>query len=485
MSKDKGKNKEKSFILSSYGLKYKLKIILCLVSVLPFLICAYLVSNYVMPHTNLTVDMAAAVFLSAFIALVGFFVVKQVFDRVLSLSQEAKDLADSDLNLSISTADEDEISVLSESFSQLTQRLRSDMEELKSYSQKTTEINLEIQKHMAVLSNLLQISNLISEGAKPGEVMKTVTTRLQLLSDSDTTFLFFREEDSEKFYIKEVEGSNANELLNLELKEVEGVFESFIKSKKAFVVDSNNSLKPNIAALFYEKFRLKNSLALPVYLKGKITAILGMGNNRESFAYKNDDIRILDVFVKQLAMALENDMLVRNLKKLEVKDALTGLYNQAFIRNRLEEEIKRAIVYRRPCAFILFNIDNFKQFHDNFGLLQAEAALKKTASLILDSFSEIDRVARIGDNEFAAVLPEKNKRQAQEKAEEVRKKIEFNFNKDRDANKRITVSGGISENPLDGISAEELIVKAKEALNFAKTQGKNRIGVLSQKLQCP
>jgi len=153
-----------------------------------------------------------------------------------------------------------------------------------------------------------------------------------------------------------------------------------------------------------------------------------------------------------------------------------------FIRNRLEEEIKRAIIYRRPCAFIILNIDNFQQFHKNFGLLQAEVTLKKIASLIRDSFTEVDRVARAGDNEFAVVLPERNKRQAQEIAEEIRKKIDSAFSKERDVNKRLTVSGGVSENPLDGVNAEELITQAKEALNSAKTQGKNRIGILSQKL---
>jgi len=478
MNKEKGASK--GFILSSYGLKYKLKIILLLVTVLPFLICAYLVSNYVMPYTALTIDMAAAVFLSAFIALTGFFIVKQVFDRVLSLSEEAESIASRDLNIPLgSIKREDEVAFLSESFSQLTQRLRSDMEELKRYSQKTSEINLEIQKHMAILSNLLQISHLISEGAQLDEVMKIVTARSQMLGDSETAYLLLRKENVGDFYIKEAEGLNTEQLMRQEIKQAEGIFTICFKQNKPFILDSNNPLKPNIAASFYENFRLKNTVALPVYLKGKVAAILGMGNNLESFSYKNEDIKFLDIFVKQLSMALENDMLARRLKELEVQDALTGLYNATFIRLRLSEEIKRAIIYRRPCSFILINIDNFQQFHKDFGLLQAEIALKRIASLIRDSFTEVDRVARIGDNEFAVVLPEKNKRQAYQLAEEVRKKVDVTFNKEAEEERRITVSGGVSENPLDGVSAEELIDKAKGALSLAKTQGKNRInGIL-------
>jgi len=101
--------------------------------------------------------------------------------------------------------------------------------------------------------------------------------------------------------------------------------------------------------------------------------------------------------------------------------------------------------------------------------------LKKVAGLIRDSVTEIDRVGRIGDNEFAIVLPEKNKRQAQVIAESIRKKIEFIFSEEEDSEKRLTASGGVSENPLDGIAADELMAKAKEAVSLTKQQGKNRI----------
>lgn len=177
-------------------------------------------------------------------------------------------------------------------------------------------------------------------------------------------------------------------------------------------------------------------------------------------------MKLLDIFAKQVAIALENDILVRRIEKLEIKDPLTGLYNEAFIRSRLEEEIKRAIIYQRPCAFVILNIDNFEFFRKNFGSLESETNLKKVASLIRDAVTEIDRVARIQDSEFAIVLPEKSKRQAQKVAEEIKEKIEATFSRESDINKRLAVTAGVSENPLDGVRADELISKAKEALKL-------------------
>ena len=73
------------------------------------------------------------------------------------------------------------------------------------------------------------------------------------------------------------------------------------------------------------------------------------------------------------------------------------------------------------------------------------------------------------------ILPERNKRQAQEIAEDIRKKIEFVFSEAQDKDKLLTFSAGVSENPLDGVDADQLIKKAKELLAKAKAQGRNRV----------
>ncbi|MFH1355227.1 MAG: GGDEF domain-containing protein, partial [Candidatus Omnitrophota bacterium] len=155
-------------------------------------------------------------------------------------------------------------------------------------------------------------------------------------------------------------------------------------------------------------------------------------------------------------------------------------YNEEFMKTRLQEEIKRGITYQRPCSFIIFDIDNFKRYHQYAGSLRVESTLKKISSLIQDSVSDIDRVGRIGDDEFAILMPEKNKRKAQDLAEEIRKKVEFAFSEDSDLNKRITVSSGLSENPLDGIDAQELISVAKDLVVLAKSRGKNCVAAFKE-----
>jgi diguanylate cyclase (GGDEF)-like protein len=275
--------------------------------------------------------------------------------------------------------------------------------------------------------------------------------------------------------MKSASGLNLRALLDIRFKIKGSIFEETIKTHLPLVLDSDNTLAEKLSHEFYETFRLKNTLAVPIYSKGKLLGILGVGSRREGFAYRKEDLELLNIFARQVAISVENDILMQRVAKLEIKDALTGLYNKAFIYRSLEEEIKRSLMYQRPCAFIIFDVDDFDNYRANFGILAVEATLKKISSIINSSVTEIDRVARYGDNEFAILLPEKNKRQALEVADQIRRKVEGFFADEPDRNKRITVSGGVSENPLDGNSPDELIKKAEEFLKQAKSQRRNNI----------
>ncbi|RJO65643.1 MAG: diguanylate cyclase [Candidatus Omnitrophota bacterium] len=470
--------------LSSQNIHYKLKIAFALMSILPLLVFIYIVSNYVLPNIGLKLDIWISIVISVLISGIGFFVVKEVMDRIISLATIAKLIAAGDINRTVEMERIDEVGDLGDSLNQMTQRIRDYMNELKGYSLKTTEINFEIQKRILVLSSLLQISSLIAQGVKLEEIIKLATEKSRLLADSDVSFLFTREEEGQKFSMKIADGIGASSLLSLTIDPNKEVFSKAIKYNKPLIIDKDNTVSDSSKIEFYDKFKVHNTVSLPIYCRGMVSAILGVGNSRDGYRYEKDDIDLLDIFAKQIAIAIENDLLLHQVEKLEIKDPLTGLYNKSYIVNRLEEEIKRAVVCQRPCAFVMINIDNFQAYKNNFGSLQSEATLRSIASLIRESVSEIDRVARFDDNEFALVLPEKNKRQAKDLAEEVRKKIEFSFSKEQEARRKLTVSGGVSENPLDGVTSVELIDKAKELLGAAKRQGKNMIVSFNEKRIC-
>ena len=122
-------------------------------------------------------------------------------------------------------------------------------------------------------------------------------------------------------------------------------------------------------------------------------------------------------------------------------------------------------------------MDDFKDFYAVHGEAKSMALLKELGAIMQDSVTEIDKVGRLCEDKFGIILPERNKRQSANIGEEIRKKIEAALGKSALPGKKLTVSIGVSENPIDGSTADELMEKAERLSRNAKALGKNRVAV--------
>ncbi len=138
-------------------------------------------------------------------------------------------------------------------------------------------------------------------------------------------------------------------------------------------------------------------------------------------------------------------------KDLSIRDGLTGLFNYRYFKEILQREIEKSKRYGHPFSLIMFDIDDFKKFNDNFGHLEGDRILKKFSHLISNSVRKIDMVFRYGGEEFFVLLPELPKERAKKVAERLKKLVKENL--------PITVSAGISGFPEDGEEVEALIKK--------------------------
>ncbi len=454
------KNILKWLSLSSQGLRCKLRIGFYLMSVLPIVIFLCVISIYMLPDIDIKVNIGLLVGVGIFIAISGFFVVRQIVDPILKISSRAKTIASGNIDYNIKTHRDDEIGDLEDALNELTLRIKGNMKELEKYGEETEKINLDINRKVVALSGLLQISSFISEGASLEETFNLTLEKMSQIADSDLSFLLLQE--GPNLVVKSVYGEGAQHLLNkkMGLKD-ESLFSKIMKNMHSFSL--NNNTPRNVAMdRFCHEFGVKNAFIMPVRVRDKVIGLAGIANSR-GIDYRSDDFRVMDIFVKHIVIAIENDTLTHRVSNLEIKDALTGLYNEVFIVSRLDEEIKRAIIYQRPCSFILFRVNNYKEFSGNFNTLIVESTLKKIAVTLRGSISDIDKAARFSEADFAVIMPEKNKRQAQTIAAEIVKKIEYLFQEESDPGKRIVMIAGVSENPIDGVTSSELISKAKES----------------------
>ena len=108
------------------------------------------------------------------------------------------------------------------------------------------------------------------------------------------------------------------------------------------------------------------------------------------------------------------------LRYLSTHDTLTGLYNRAFF----EAEIKRLERGRLfPVSIVMADVDGLKLANDQLGHQAGDRLLRQTAQLLREAFRTEDIVARIGGDEFAALLPQTDPAAAAQCLQRVRARI--------------------------------------------------------------
>ncbi|MDP8216857.1 MAG: diguanylate cyclase [Candidatus Kaelpia imicola] len=93
------------------------------------------------------------------------------------------------------------------------------------------------------------------------------------------------------------------------------------------------------------------------------------------------------------------------MKKLIVKDSLTGLYNNKYLNEIVESEFSRARRSYHPFSLILFDIDYFKSINDVYGYNFGDSVLKQFARQLKRMVRRYDIVVRSGGEEFIVLCP--------------------------------------------------------------------------------
>lgn len=387
----------------------------------------------------------------------GVYLAVRIIEPVIDLSHEATQLAEGREVRELPVRHDDELGDLTRALNHLTSRIRTNMDELKQFGERTTQMNLEIHKRLVMLSGLLQIGELISQPAELGVILDLVVERLASLDAQGFSFLCLQ--PMEEFPV------NLHRAQGIDLRDLKSV----VFDTGQMVVDATHP-PTELMTPMWEELKQPNLMVQPVLVRNRAVGILGIGNHHQAYAWSSEVMDLVAVFAKQLSLAIENELLLRKNKALAIHDELTGAYTDSYVRQRLAEEIKRAMTYRRPCALALFAIRDLAGYRQRRGQPEADRVLRKVVRLIQESITEIDRVGRLEGNEIAVLMPERNKRQAMELMEEICRRAAAAFSSASDPQGQPTLLGAVAENPLDGATAEELLTKASAALGGASTR---------------
>ncbi|HNW81963.1 MAG TPA: diguanylate cyclase [bacterium] len=166
----------------------------------------------------------------------------------------------------------------------------------------------------------------------------------------------------------------------------------------------------------------------------------------------------------------------KKLETLASTDDLTGMWNRRYFFEIGKIEFSRSKRYQASFSLIMIDIDHFKNTNDRFGHAAGDETLKNISAVLKKNLRDVDLIARMGGEEFAALLPNTEISGALIVAERLRKAVEETPLLVEDKTIPSTISIGIS-GYKNSSSLDELLKNADAALYIAKNEGRNCIRI--------
>ena len=188
--------------------------------------------------------------------------------------------------------------------------------------------------------------------------------------------------------------------------------------------------------------------------------------------FDDEEMELLIELASDIAFSLDHIAKEEKLNYLAYYDVLTGLANRSLFLERLAQYMRSAVSGGHKLALFLIDLERFKNINDSLGWPAGDALLRQVATWLTHNAGDVNMLARVDADHFAAVLPEA--RQGGDVARLLEKSMAalgehpFHLN---DAVFRIAVKVGVALFPDDGADADTLYRNAEAALKKAKASG--------------
>ena len=213
-------------------------------------------------------------------------------------------------------------------------------------------------------------------------------------------------------------------------------------------------------------------VCIPLVSLGKKLGVLALDNSSPD-SFREEEVHALEAVADICADAIQNAQSFKRIEEMADIDGLTGIYNRRHLEKRLSTELDRLARYEHGMAFLMIDIDHFKNLNDEFGHILGDEVLRHVSAIFTKYLRKADIVCRYGGEEFVVLLPETVREKAVSVAEKLRGLIEnYQF---PGLGRPLTVSIGVADFPDHGSTRDELVKAADTALYAAKQSGRNKV----------
>lgn len=319
----------------------------------------------------------------------------------------------------------------------------------------------------------------VSASLAIGPLAEVIADAVDRVVPADTVAVTLMDRTDGRYLVRAVRGA-PGAAVGREVRPGEGLAGRAVRDRAVVVDDTLAPEKFPASIRDLSLPPLTTGVALPLIRDGVVVGALTVGRTDPQAAFSDLELEGLGLVAAHAALAVANAFLHAEVEELAVRDPLTGLYN----RRHFDEALDRMIAgYRRdlvgaprPLSAIIFDLDRFGAFNNEYGHQVGDVVLRTFADVLRQRFRASDLVARVGGEEFIAVLDGADREAAAATADEVRARLAQRPIEVGDGDRvLVTVSAGCAElDPADA-TRESLLRTADVALFMAKRAGRNRV----------
>lgn len=378
------------------------------------------------------------------------------------------------------TASNEELTAMNEEMSALTEALQNTNQQMGTEIEKRqgTEEKLRLRERQ-----FQAMTRLITENNASVDVqMQSVLNSALNLVEAVDGYISLMEKG--RAMIRYVEGNRAN-LLGQEFDLKESLLEQVLGTGKMQYVEDYHNFSVRKRGNLWET--QSTAVVFPVKRDEKVVGGLTITWQKEIHHLSTEELEMLQQFADLASLALQGanlreelsqelrqrEQLHQKISHMAYHDSLTGLPNRACLIERLNVELEAVAQGMSDGVIFFIDLDELKNINDNFGHFAGDRLIISTGEMIQKIAGEKSFVARLGGDEFIVLVADRL--ETQEIARMGDRLVEGLCREYPVGNRvvRVSASVGIAVFPQDGVTVEELLKKADNAMYAAKAAGRN------------
>jgi diguanylate cyclase (GGDEF)-like protein len=330
-------------------------------------------------------------------------------------------------------------------------------------------------KQMDHLRVFHDVARALTQTLELEDILRTIMEKMAQFFGPERWSMLMVDDKAKQLYYAIAVGEDAESLRSLRIPLGEGVAGWVAATGNTLVVpDVSLDTQWDAFSKAHPELNIHSIACIPISSGNQTLGVIQLLNSKLDLMseYSNSFLRILCDYA---AIAIQNARSVQLIHELTITDDCTGLFNARHLYTLLDEQIALSASNNRHQFSLLFlDLDRFKQVNDTHGHLVGSRLLAEVGNLMKRSLGADNACIRYGGDEFVALLPGLDKKQAIEATMHLWEHLRAeSFLSSQGLNLSLAGSFGLATFPEDGASVQAIIRAADTQMYAAKTTRDN------------